>query len=868
MYPAFFKNKKVAPMSDGKRSCKICHMGEMRGNRLCNPCKCSGTIKYIHKECLLSWMSCSRTERCDICHYEYKFRDVYKPDTPRVLPLSILIKGAVDMGCRTAVVLAWYFSQIAKWAGVFYINGATFLVSTGLCSRGTLCTSNCTLVCLVCGIPLTWLAQMHQYLFCQIQRKFGSESRRRMVINTRAVLESMIRDRLDAPGGEPMSGVDTGEGSQSVSRRDVGEDEVAAGHTHDAGVSSQGEQQEEQDEDVEPKDPEDEISEESGASTAREAMEFTGAEEIGSRPSSEHRWEFSLKAAVCGILSLTAPISFLPAMYAVSRVIPVYIPYPSFNTFLEQVDMMHIYSRLIGFGLVFWLVVHTTGGIRKNVHHEKLKFIHVFLKIYYIIFLNMFIMYLTFGLVIHYMFGNILNSGVYILDLKDEYGTLINGAVSLVFHMSIGYTFSMMIRNVCLKFKKYFRPGLLYFIPDDEDSKMDELYEASKTRTSEILFRITTYLVVFSMFYGAGFAAARHLCSGTGVRLSVRSLLKLSIVCKVFSVVLYSNDILGDYMVSGLNKVIKLQSRLLDMENFLYNTPMERYDRGRLMWCTNRDKLFRRQHVKAKQRRRPTPRDVVKHFGTNSSGDFAVFYVPPGFGLRCFLLVSTVVSSCYCFYAGYISMTKTILSRISVEEYLPNTDDILFYLVLGGLLRLSWILIHVSVRVCERRGFARTIGELAKYGIVNVYVNVLYPLFGSFILIMLSSDTLDFNTLRPLRLFLVFFSNTFVMETLVCGYILRSPPEHYTFRALVRELYKVNAFVSVLFGMWYLYNAVTLVLGLSNIEFVVLGVLVGYIVFITKKVNQSIGSNKSFYRRLLDENYLVERRVVNVDEDE
>ena len=41
-----------------KKICRICYMEEMdkKINPLIKPCKCSGSMKYIHYECLLHWL--------------------------------------------------------------------------------------------------------------------------------------------------------------------------------------------------------------------------------------------------------------------------------------------------------------------------------------------------------------------------------------------------------------------------------------------------------------------------------------------------------------------------------------------------------------------------------------------------------------------------------------------------------------------------------------------------------------------------------------------------------------------------------------------------------------------------------------------
>tara|TARA_X000000950_G_C13914942_1_gene660526 strand:+ start:3658 stop:4194 length:537 start_codon:yes stop_codon:yes gene_type:complete len=46
-------------------SCRICY-GE-DGNLL-SLCKCSGSLKYVHPECMEKWMQVSKTSRCNICN--------------------------------------------------------------------------------------------------------------------------------------------------------------------------------------------------------------------------------------------------------------------------------------------------------------------------------------------------------------------------------------------------------------------------------------------------------------------------------------------------------------------------------------------------------------------------------------------------------------------------------------------------------------------------------------------------------------------------------------------------------------------------------------------------------------------------------
>lgn len=57
--------------------CRICLEIDKVENFTC-PCKCSGTIKYVHNECLYQWMAKSgRYKYCNICKSLYT---ISKPD--------------------------------------------------------------------------------------------------------------------------------------------------------------------------------------------------------------------------------------------------------------------------------------------------------------------------------------------------------------------------------------------------------------------------------------------------------------------------------------------------------------------------------------------------------------------------------------------------------------------------------------------------------------------------------------------------------------------------------------------------------------------------------------------------------------------
>lgn len=49
--------------------CRICRNPGDADNPLRYPCACSGSIKFVHQECLLQWLDHSNNRQCEVCFY-------------------------------------------------------------------------------------------------------------------------------------------------------------------------------------------------------------------------------------------------------------------------------------------------------------------------------------------------------------------------------------------------------------------------------------------------------------------------------------------------------------------------------------------------------------------------------------------------------------------------------------------------------------------------------------------------------------------------------------------------------------------------------------------------------------------------------
>ncbi|XP_066997682.2 E3 ubiquitin-protein ligase MARCHF6 [Anabrus simplex] len=102
----------------GADICRVCRSEGFAERPLFHPCICTGSIKWIHQECLVQWMRYSRKEYCELCGHRFSFTPIYSPDMPRRLPLRD-VAGGLLTSVATAVKYWLHYTLVAlAWLGV------------------------------------------------------------------------------------------------------------------------------------------------------------------------------------------------------------------------------------------------------------------------------------------------------------------------------------------------------------------------------------------------------------------------------------------------------------------------------------------------------------------------------------------------------------------------------------------------------------------------------------------------------------------------------------------------------------------------------------------------------------------------------
>ncbi|XP_056277580.1 E3 ubiquitin-protein ligase MARCHF6-like isoform X3 [Pseudoliparis swirei] len=98
--------------------CRVCRSEATQDKPLYHPCVCTGSIKFIHQECLLQWLKHSRKEYCELCKHRFTFTPIYSPDMPSRLPVQDIFAGLLT-SVATAIRYWFHYTLVAyAWLSV------------------------------------------------------------------------------------------------------------------------------------------------------------------------------------------------------------------------------------------------------------------------------------------------------------------------------------------------------------------------------------------------------------------------------------------------------------------------------------------------------------------------------------------------------------------------------------------------------------------------------------------------------------------------------------------------------------------------------------------------------------------------------
>ncbi|XP_034015386.1 E3 ubiquitin-protein ligase MARCH6 [Thalassophryne amazonica] len=164
-------------VADEADICRVCRSEGTLDKPLYHPCVCTGSIKFIHQECLVQWLKHSRKEYCELCKHRFAFTPIYSPDMPSRLPIQDICAGLLT-SVGTAIRYWFHYTLVAfAWLGVVPLTACRIykcLFTGSVSSLLTLpldmlstenlladCLQGCFVVtCTLCAfISLVWLRE-------------------------------------------------------------------------------------------------------------------------------------------------------------------------------------------------------------------------------------------------------------------------------------------------------------------------------------------------------------------------------------------------------------------------------------------------------------------------------------------------------------------------------------------------------------------------------------------------------------------------------------------------------------------------------------------------------------------------------------
>jgi hypothetical protein len=110
-------------MTDVGKTCRICHDTD---DPLFYPCKCSGSIKYVHAECLKHWLHVNRRKNCEVCGEELSFQKEFTENAPKSKFSLDVIRELLLEGLSAAAQMVLDYLALA--AVIWVVPALSFLL--------------------------------------------------------------------------------------------------------------------------------------------------------------------------------------------------------------------------------------------------------------------------------------------------------------------------------------------------------------------------------------------------------------------------------------------------------------------------------------------------------------------------------------------------------------------------------------------------------------------------------------------------------------------------------------------------------------------------------------------------------------------
>lgn len=793
----------IENIADNEILCKICHCSCDDNGPYIHPCKCNGTLKYIHVECLNEWIKLTKTKKCSICNYSFKFEKKFKVGTPKSVPISYVVLFFLKRIAASFVHLLCLFYSIIKFLIIFIFNSA-------ICQRYIYSTKSFHWAFLIAFI-FTFINLVHSVT---VERVLKCITSFRARIQSSAVLQSLISDISSRSADETL-----------VSRQTQTEqDNSDTGETDEQFLES-----------------------------TNYFFDVNIHEFFFRRPSIANlKSDMKLLATFC-MFSVAYPIIYHSSCLC-SSVLCLFDDLMNFSghlqrifpvmfKFMEVVRARALFSKILGLEAFFCLLLFFLYQLKIRVCSHVLRNLYCLVKFYFTTVVSTLIVIYTVGSLTHFFFSISFNHGLPVFIFSQDW---IQGLI----HCILGCIFTYLYRNLKQKLMKRYRPGVL-LLPFRDNSFSSLVDYCCNLTFGEFLIRvIINFHVILALPFTIFCLSQTSLVSAFEPSNELWPLLYL----KSFLLLFRNSSAITNFLSRLYEIATLLVAKIFDAENYLYNKKTEIRDKSRLVWCVNTrfiepkyeqqlskiNEIVKSKHEKIKPdqgfqsvpvdgviRRRSIPGElevsesvnesqsfskdnsfrkttpalakslneaendyifakyeltdkrIQKYYGKRHNKRFSIFYKPKYF--RVFKVLSLFVSlGAICLFFNVLFRASAFLSQLMNLSKNKTTSMLFIYnscLLLSGVSYIPHL-------------FAKTRQEISK-GIINtfllaIYVDGIFPFVGAILFVILNASRNVFSEFSNAFIFLNAFSSvsSMIFET----FFILSSIELYSVPYILRQI--------------------------------------------------------------------------------
>ncbi len=835
----------LAPMpTDDGRLCKICLARETEDEKMpeCHPCKCTGSLKYVHASCLQTWLKTASTKQCELCLYQYKFQNIYKRNTPEKIDVLVI----ASVLCRR------FFSTLHELSKISFSVTLRLLV--------VYCTS--------AFYSLLFLSKKalfdEHHFFNGPLLVFVSIGLRALKKSVVAKLETLRKRRVATITAEctpctsathsemPEMSIDGEERPASVAERVAGIG-ISYDGLGDAHVSINT-----------PID--DPLALLSNSADEDVFARFKTPFEVSLK--SNLKWLFFNASLIVLLKLLLIPSKMVEKLFSGAKDV-------AFFDFLVDHNLKGLFCNMLGLLIGILHLVFVLRNVPALRQH------YVLAKVAFFVYYELFVSTAMLGIAINYALFRFFHFRNFLFDhaiFRKPLFLCVNGSIALTY--ACGLCAMLLLSTPIIALKKIYRPGALFFFRNA--SEFDVIKKILTTEFKKLVLHQATVSAVYSASIVATALLHRNLLAA--VSFEIASYKKLLVYVIVLALIAARVRALGRLYKRHVRTALLVLCSVAGCADYFFAKKKRVADKKNLRWCPNRDTKYSRRQRLAYFSKAFTDDEFRKFYLERSAEpQYALYHVPRLFRYRCafvhaaaFALAQLAIGAVFRLALVANAGAKRCAGAAAVfyDDAVPS--DMRFLLGTLFVLSAAELFCRACAAATQRVSLSRAadgVSDGAKAGVIYFFRLCVWPAIAT--LVVLNSLGVH-DSVKADRIFLYCIFDIFlvmVIATHVAAELVRAiglfpAVETISVVELVRKLVFVTSLNVVIVLVTTLYEAVvikrTFSAGYGQIYLVMAFVMVFvpialYYAFVCAR------RALCFVRNIKDELFLERRQAMNYE---